>query len=132
MNSKLNIENFLNDFSTNCKNVQKKSFRKNQTITTYIQKRNQVCIILNGEADLVRYDLNGNKSIIEHFTKNDIFGEAFYIVTTNNELSVEAKKNCEVLFFIYDNIHQKCRINCKFHQTLSENFSNLILNINMD
>ena len=99
MNSKLNIENFLNDFSTNCKNVQKKSFRKNQTITTYIQKRNQVCIILNGEADLVRYDLNGNKSIIEHFTKNDIFGEAFYIVTTNNELSVEAKKNCEVLFF---------------------------------
>lgn len=132
MNSKLNIENFLNEFAINCKNVQKKSFRKNQTITTYIQKRNQVCIILNGEADLVRYDLNGNKSIIEHFTKNDIFGEAFYIVTTNNELSVEAKKNCEVLFFIYDNIHQKCRINCKFHQTLSENFSNLILNKVMD
>lgn len=132
MISKSNIENFLNDFSINCKNVQKKSFRKNQTITTYIQKRNQVCIILNGEADLVRYDLNGNKSIIEHFTKNDIFGEAFYIVTTNNELSVEAKKNCEVLFFIYDNIHQKCRINCKFHQTLSENFSNLILNKVMD
>lgn len=132
MNSKLNIENFLNEFAINCKNVQKKSFRKTQTITTYIQKRNQVCIILNGEADLVRYDLNGNKSIIEHFTKNDIFGEAFYIVTTNNELSVEAKKNCEVLFFIYDNIHQKCRINCKFHQTLSENFSNLILNKVMD
>ncbi len=132
MNSKLDIENFLKDFSTNCKNVQKKSFRKNQIITTYIQKRNQVCIILNGEADLVRYDLNGNKSIIEHFTKNDIFGEAFYIVTTNNELSVEAKKNCEVLFFIYDNIHQKCKINCKFHQTLSENFSNLILNKVMD
>lgn len=132
MISKLNIENFLNEFATSCKNVQKKSFRKNQTITTYIQKRNQICIILNGEADLVRYDLNGNKSIIEHFTKNDIFGEAFYIVTTNNELSVEAKKNCEVLFFIYDNIHQKCRINCKFHQTLSENFSNLILNKVMD
>lgn len=132
MNSNKNIETFLNDFCINCKNVQKKSFRKNQTITTYIQKRNQICIILNGEADLVRYDSNGDKSIIEHFTKNDIFGEAFYIVTTNNELSVEAKKNCEVLFFIYDNIHQKCRNNCKFHQTLSENFSNLILNKIMD
>lgn len=132
MNSRVNIEDFLKSFYCNCKNVQKKSFRKNQTITTYIQKRNQVCIILNGEADLVRYDLNGDKSIIEHFTKNDIFGEAFYIVATNNELSVEAKKNCEVLFFIYDNIHQKCRHNCKFHQTLSENFSNLILNKVMD
>lgn len=132
MNSKLTIEKFLENFSCTCKNVQKKSFRKNQTITTYIQKRNQVCIIISGEADLVRYDLNGDKSIIEHFTKNDIFGEAFYIVTTNNELSVEAKKNCEVLFFIYDNIHQKCKNNCKFHQTLSESFSNLILNKVMD
>lgn len=132
MNYNQNIDTFLKDFSLNCKNVQKKFFKKNQTITTYIQKRNQVCIILNGEADLVRYDSNGDKSIIEHFTKNDVFGEAFYIVTTNNELSVEAKKNCEVLFFIYDNIHQKCRTNCKFHQTLSENFSNLILNKVMD
>lgn len=132
MESIQSIENFLKDFSCNCKNVQKKSFKRNQTITTYIQKRNQICIILNGEADLVRYDLNGDKSIIEHFTKNDIFGEAFYIVTTNNELYVEAKKNCEVLFFNYDNIHQKCRNNCKFHQILSENFSNLILNKVMD
>lgn len=126
------IEEFLKDFSCTCKSVQKKLFKKNQTITTYIQKRNQICILISGEADLVRYDLNGDKSIIEHFTKSDIFGEAFYIVTTNNELSVEAKKNCEVLFFNYDNINQKCRNNCKFHQTLSENFSNLILNKIMD
>lgn len=123
----IEFEKFFNDFSANCKNVQKKSFKKNQTITTYIQKRNQFCILLEGEADLVRYDLNGDKSIIEHFTKNDIFGEAFYIVTTNNELSIEAKKNCEVLFYIYDNVYQKCRNNCKFHQVLSENFSELIL-----
>ena len=124
----MDIEKFIEDFQNNCKSVQKKTFRKNQTITTYIKKRNQVCILIKGEADLVRYDLNGGKSIIEHFTKNDIFGETFYTVTTNNELSVEAKKNCEVLFFIYDNISQKCKSNCKFHQTLSESFYNLILN----
>ena len=128
MISNIDMENFIKDFSCNCKNVQKKAFKKGQTITTYIQKRNQICILAEGEADLVRYDLNGNKSIIEHFTKNDIFGEAFYIVTTNSELSVEAKKNCEILFFSYDNIHQKCKTNCKFHQVLSENFSELILN----
>ena len=125
-------DNFLKDFASTCKNVQKKSFKKNQTITTYIQKRNQICIILSGEADLVRYDMNGDKTIIEHFTKNDIFGETLYIVIINNELNVEKKKGCEVLFFNYNNIHQKCRNNCKFHQTLSENFSNLILNKVMD
>lgn len=127
MISKLDIQKFSADFSINCKNTQIKSFAKNQIITTYIQKRNQICILLDGEADLVRYDLNGDKSIIEHFTAGDIFGEAFYIITTNNELSVEAKKKCNVLFFIYDNIYHKCRNNCKFHQYLSENFSYMIL-----
>ena len=67
MNSATQFEEFFKDFSCNCKNVQKKSFKKGQTITTYIQKRNQVCILQNGEADLVRYDFNGDKSIIEHF-----------------------------------------------------------------
>lgn len=127
MNTEINFEEFFNNFSSNCKNVQKKYFKKNQIITTYIQKRNQICILLNGEADLVRYDLNGGRSIIEHFTKNDIFGEALYIVSTNNELSVEAKKNCEVLFFSYENIYKKCKNNCKFHQILSENFSRIIV-----
>ena len=128
MNNELSIEKFLEDFSSTCKIAQKKTFRKNQTITTYIKNRNQVCFLLSGSADLVRYDMNGDKSIIEHFTKNDMFGEAFYIITTNNEFSVEAKKSCEVLFFNYDNIYQKCKNNCKFHSTLSENFSDIILN----
>lgn len=127
MNTEFNTEAFFEDFSSSCKSVQKKYFKKNQVITTYIQKRNQICILLSGEADLVRYDLNGGRSIIEHFTKNDIFGEAFYTITVNNELTVEAKKNCEVLLFSYDSIFQKCRPNCKFHQILSENMLKIII-----
>lgn len=126
MSTDLNINEFLDDFSANCMLAQKKYFRKNQVITTFIQKRNQICILLSGEADLVRYDLNGGKSIIEHYTKYDIFGEALYMVSINNELSVEAKKNCEVIFFSYDAIFQKCKRNCKFHQYLSENFLKII------
>ena len=94
-----NIDNFINNFSKNCTKVQKKVFQKNQVITSYIQKRNQFCILIKGNADLVRYDFNGNKTIVEHFSKNDIFGEVFYTITTNNELLVEAKKQCEVLFY---------------------------------
>ena len=45
------IETFLKDFAHNCKSVQKKSFKKNQTITTYIQKRNQICILVSGDID---------------------------------------------------------------------------------
>ena len=31
---------------------------KNEVITSYIAKRNQFCILIEGNADLVRYDLN--------------------------------------------------------------------------
>ena len=67
MKEEFNTEVFLEDFSSKCQCVQRKHFRKNQEITTYIQKRNQICILLSGEADLVRYDLNGGRVIIEHY-----------------------------------------------------------------
>ena len=128
MNNNFNLENFISDFSKSCQKMQKKVFSKNEVVTTYIKNRNQLCILLNGHADLVRYDLNGNRTIVEHFSKNALFGEVFYTITTNNELLVEAKSSCTVLFYIYDDIFKKCKGNCKFHQTLSENLPQLILN----
>ena len=124
----INIPDFFRDFSKNCSKIQKKTFGKGQIITTYIAKRNQFCLLISGEAELIRYDLNGNRTIVEHFSSNDIFGEIFYTVTTNNELFVEAKKNCVVLFFSYDNVQNKCDINCKFHSELLQALPNLFLN----
>lgn len=128
MNINFDIDNFIQSFSTQCNKIQIRKFSKNETITTYIQKRNLFCILLDGNADLVRYDFDGNRTIVEHLSKNDIFGEVFYNITTNNELLVEAKSNCEVLFYNYDDIHNKCKSNCKFHVYLSENLPEIILN----
>ena len=86
-----------------------------------------MCILLTGEADLIRYDFNGNKTIIGQFSDNSIFGEALYPANTNNELFVLAKTNCEVLFFSYDNLWVKCRQNCSFHKEFSEQINKLII-----
>ena len=127
MRINFNIEEFINTFETNCNRVQKRTFSKNEVITSYIKNRNQFCILKTGNADLVRYDLNGNRTIVEHFSSNDVFGEVFYTITINNELLVEAREKCEVLFYSYNDIHNKCRNNCKFHTELSENLPELIL-----
>ena len=121
------MDNFINTFESNCSKIQKKTFLKNETITSYIQKRNQLCILISGNADLVRYDLNGDRTIVEHFSDYDVFGEVFYDITTNNELLVEAREKCIVLFYSYDYIYTKCRNNCKFHQTLSTKLPELVL-----
>lgn len=128
MDGNFKVSNFVRDLDLNCSKVQKKNFNKGEVITTYIAKRNQLCILLYGEAELVRYDYNGNKTIVEHFSSNDVFGEIFYTVTTNNELFVEARENSCVLFFIYDDIKTKCKRNCEFHEKLLINLPELFLN----
>jgi len=121
-------KNFIKNFQINCKKIQIKNFVKGETVTTYIEKRNQICIILSGEVDLIRYDVNGNKTIIGHFGENDILGEVFYPANTNNELFAQAKKNSSILFFTYDKLFAKCEYNCKFHKELVNNLSELFLN----
>lgn len=119
--------NLINNLEQNCSRIQKKHFNKNEIITTYIQKRNQICIMLNGKADLIRFDLNGNQDIVDKFNTSDIFGEAFYPVHTNNELTVLATSACDVLFLIHDDISHKCKSNCKFHSVLSSTILELTL-----
>ena len=51
-----------------------------------------------------------------------------YPTNTNNELFVEAKENCEILSFIYDNIMKECNTKCKFHKELEKNLPILIMN----
>ena len=118
----------IQNICDNCIKAQKKAFKKGSTITTYMQKRNQICILLSGKADLIRYNLNGNKDIIENFSANDIFGEAFYPVNTNNELFVIATEDSEAIFFLYDEIKYKCKSNCKFHNVLVSSILELMLN----
>ena len=126
MDNDIDFSDFLNSIEANCYRVTKHSFQKGETVTTYIEKRNQICVLVKGEADLIRYDFNGNKTIIGHFTDCSVFGEVLYPANTNNELFVQAKSNCEVLFFKYNDLWDKCKQNCSFHKEFSKKISILI------
>lgn len=128
MYSDFDIKEFTQQLQNNCAKAQTKKFEKNDIITTYIKNRNQICILKSGLANLVRYDINGNKTIVETLKENDVFGEIFFPVRTNNELFVVAKEKCEVVYFIYDEITQKCTRGCKFHELFNNNLLNLVLN----
>ena len=127
MNDNFDFISFFKKFSTSCNKVLKHSFSKGDIITTYIEKRNQMCFLLSGSANLIRYDFNGNKTILTLFTAEDIFGEVLYPTKTNNELFVEAKEKCDVLFFIYDDIFEQCNSKCKFHDELEKKLPILIM-----
>ena len=124
----MEVSDLVDNVLENCVKTQRKFFKKGDVITNYMEKRKQICILISGDADLIRYDLNGNKNIIENYNEGNIFGEAFYPVNTNNELFVQATENCEVIMFLYDDIRVKCKSNCKYHSLLVSNLLDLVLN----
>ena len=127
MYSDFNIHEFTQQLQNSCAKAQTKIFQKGDTITSYIKNRNQVCILKTGLADLVRYDVNGNKTIVETLKEGEVFGEIFFPVTTNNELFVIAKTKCEVVYFIYDEIQEKCTRGCKCHEILNSALLKLVI-----
>lgn len=127
METEFNFLDFFEKIFNKCSNIVKKNFEKDEVITTYIEKRAQLYILTEGTANLIRYDFNGNKTIIGHFTKHDIFGEVLYPSNTNNELFVEAKEKCEVLIINYNYIPNGCTKQCKFHKELKNGIYSLLM-----
>lgn len=122
-----NIVTFSNNIIAYCDKAQVKEFDKNEIITTYIVNRNMIFIVLEGNADLIRYDFNGNQTIVERFKKYDVFGEIFYRININNELFVKAREKTKILMFNYDIFEKRCKKNCKFHEELLIGLPNLVL-----
>ena len=69
------------------------TFNKNEEILKKIKNRNFIGIILEGIIQIIKTDYNGNRTIIEELTDNDIFGSKIsslsnneYTITTNEQL----------------------------------------------
>lgn len=125
-NRNFDVDNFVNRLPNNCRIVEIKEFQANEVITTFLLRRNQFCILMDGEAQLMTYDKNGNKKILYYYRKNDIFGEALFKVYTDRELFVLAKKKCKVLFYPYD-LAEHCTESCFYHTELLRKLPDLIM-----
>ena len=84
--------------------VKKKEVQKGEILLTFLEKRNMIIILLEGAADLIRYDRNGYKTIIEHYSNDDLLSEMFYTISSNNDLFVEARDTCKFLVFFYEDV----------------------------
>lgn len=80
--------------------TKKISYKKEQIIITNVQRTSKIGFILDGEARIVSFDYNGNKTLLEELEKNDVFGSIFSYLT-ENVLEVVAKTDCTVIFFDY-------------------------------
>ena len=107
-----------------CFEARKMSFKKDRTIVSNIINIKMIGILLSGTANIIRYDYNGNRSIIEKLETNSVFGEVFSRV--GSDISVIATSDCEVLFIEYEHIIKRCKKGCSYHTTLTDNVLKLL------
>lgn len=109
-----------------CLGAKKEKFNITETIMSYNENTEEIGIIISGSAELVTYDYDGNKMILERYDKNSVFGQLFTPLSDIDEPTVAAVENCEVLFFQYKKIISQCVNACESHTVFLDNMLRLL------
>ncbi|MDD2978346.1 MAG: Crp/Fnr family transcriptional regulator [Hespellia sp.] len=105
-----------------CLKVERRSYGTGETICSYDEGITDIGIIESGSAQLVRLDMEGNQTMLDHLQESDIFGEVIGF-SNNKEDSfwIICEKECEVAFIPYQAITKMCHNVCPCHQKLLQN-----------
>ncbi len=110
-----------------CMKPYEKRFRPCEVIDRFDHNNDIIGVIMSGNADIVRYDINGNKTILERLSANSIFGECLAFANTKDDgMMVVAENECVVSFIGYEQITKRCKNACDCHTKLVENLFYMI------
>ncbi|MCI5809230.1 MAG: Crp/Fnr family transcriptional regulator [Oscillospiraceae bacterium] len=110
-----------------CFGVQMRQFDAGQTIFEYGSGNDQVGILQQGRASLVRIDSDGGRTVLERLEPGGVFGEmmAFPCVGADS-IWVQCDEMCIVALIRYDQITKRCEKACRHHSRLVENMFGLM------
>ena len=75
------------------------SFKKEHIIFSKLVEVDLIGVVLSGKVNIINYDYFGNRDIIDSLEYDAIFGKPFSYM--NNNISIIAATDCEILFFDY-------------------------------
>lgn len=101
------------------------TFNKNQEILPTIKNNNIIGIIMDGSAEIINIEYNGNAILIEELTKDSIFGTN--ISGTNNEnYQIIAKQDTLVAIIDYDKLINPNNLKHNFFNIFFRNLFEII------
>ena len=100
-------------------------FRKNQEVLPTIKFENIIGIILEGYAQILNMEYNGDEIVTEKLEKGSVFGSS--ISATNNEnYQIMAKQDTEVLVIDYDKLMNPKNLQYKYFTIFFRNLFDII------
>ena len=110
-----------------CFRMRRVRFEAGGTICAYSGSGTEVGVVLRGAAELVRFDYEGIRTILERMEPGGGFGEMFtFTDSAGDALEVVSAGNSEVLFMEYDRLMGRCENACAHHSTLVRNMFHLV------
>ena len=104
-------------------------FNKNQEILPTIKNENIVGIILDGYAQILNIEYNGNEIVIDNLYKDSVFGTNVSLTNSEN-YQIIAKQDTDVLVIDYDKLINPQNLNHNYFNIFFRNLFDII-NIKM-
>ena len=110
-----------------CFRMRRGRYQGGQTICAYGESSGEVGVLLQGEAELVRFDYAGTRTILERMETGGVFGEVLAFTPTLGDcVEVVSSGVSEVLFMEYSHIMKRCEKACAHHSKLVQNMFRLV------
>lgn len=101
------------------------SFKKDDEILPTIRSGNIIAIILEGYAQIVNNDYNGNEILVEHLKKDSVFGNNISLINNEN-CNILAMESTKVLVIDYKSIMKPENIKYKYFNVFFSNLFDII------
>ena len=109
-----------------CFNADIRKFKSGSRIMDYSDNPDKLGIVLSGTAVMVRYDVNGVRSIMESLGEQSVFGVYFtFTASQRSGIEIMAETDCEVMFVRRSEITKRCENACQCHSKVVENLLDL-------
>ena len=95
------------------------NFKPNCQILTSVKLDNMIGIVLSGYMQIIRTDYNGNRTIIEELTENDVFGTTISSLT--NECEIITKEDTKIVVIDFNNILNDVENNLSYYKQFIKN-----------
>ncbi len=104
-----------------------KSFSPGEIAYSYGTEKRCIGVLEQGQAQLVKIDAFGARSLLERLSEGDAFGEPIaFSSQPYDSVSVECESSCRILFLPWEKLTKPCKNACECHQALIGNLFSLL------
>ncbi len=99
-----------------CFHMRRARFAPGETVCAYGESCGEIGVLLRGQADLLRFDYAGTRTILARVEAGDAFGEVLAFTPELGDcVEIVSAGESEALFMEFDHLMKRCENACGYH-----------------